>query len=101
MTVSGHKILVCPPIIKSIPVLVVIVLVSSLNVVGPKVKEARLANQPPITQEQLATRLQVLGWDIDRFGVSKIERGQRQVIDKEILLLAEALGVTVEQILKK
>ena len=72
----------------------------SLNVVGPKVKQARLANQPPITQNELAIRLQVLGWDIDRFGVSKIERGQRQVTDKEILLLAEALNISISELLE-
>ena len=72
----------------------------SLNVVGPKVKEARLANHPPITQDELATRLQVLGWDIDRFGISKIERGQRQVTDKEILLLVQALNISVSELLE-
>jgi len=65
------------------------------NIVGPNIKAIRLAKKPQITQDNLASRLQTLGWDIDRFGVSKIERQQRQVIDKEILLLAKALGVSV------
>lgn len=71
-----------------------------LNVVGPKVKQARLAAQPRMTQDELATKLQVLGWDIDRFGISKIERGQWQVTDKEILLLVQALNVSVAELLK-
>jgi transcriptional regulator with XRE-family HTH domain len=65
----------------------------SLNVVGKKVQAVRLSKNPPITQEELAIRLQTLGWSIDRFGVSKIERGERQVTDKQVLLLADALGV--------
>lgn len=67
----------------------------SQNVVGPNVKKARLSHHPPLTQEMLAVRLQVLGWDIDRFGISKIERGERQVTDKEVLLFAKALNVSV------
>ena len=74
---------------------------TSLNVIGPRIKEIRLANQPSITQEQLATKLQVLGWDIDRFGISKIERQVRQVTDKEVLLLAEALNVPVSRLMEK
>jgi len=74
---------------------------TSLNVIGPKIKEIRLEKKPPITQEQLATKLQVLGWDIDRFGISKIERGVRQVTDKEVLLLAEALNASVSQLMGK
>lgn len=66
-----------------------------LNIVGPQVKAARMKNDPPMTQEQLAIRLQLLNWPIDRFGVSKIERGERQVTDKEVLLLAEALSVSM------
>lgn len=58
-------------------------------------QKIRLASKPIVTQEKLAATLQILGWDIERFGVSKIERGVRQVTDKEVLLLAEALGVSV------
>ena len=71
----------------------------TLNVVGPKVQHARLNHKPPITQEQLAIKLQILGWEIDRFGISKIERQERQITDKELLLLARALGVPVNQLL--
>jgi transcriptional regulator with XRE-family HTH domain len=66
-----------------------------LNIVGPKVKQARLTQQPLLTQNELAIRLQILGWDIDRFGISKLERGERQVTDKELLLLAKALNVSI------
>ena len=73
---------------------------STLNVVGPRVKAARLKRSPSLTQEELAIQLQLLNWRIDRFGVSKIERGERQVTDKEVLLLAEALGVSTSFLLK-
>jgi len=73
--------------------------VVSLNVVGPAVRKVRLGKQPPLTQEHVAIKLQVLGWDIDRFGVSKIERGKRQVTDRELLVLAEALDVSAAWLL--
>jgi len=66
-----------------------------LNIVGPNIKAARLARKPPVTQQALAARLQVLGWDIDRFGVSKIERGVRRVTDEELLFLVKALGISI------
>ncbi len=69
------------------------------NIVGLKIKEARKSHNPPFTQEKLAIELQILGWNIDRFGVSKIERTERQVLDKEVVLLADALGVSVAYLL--
>ena len=74
---------------------------SSLNIVGPRVKQARLSKKPRMTQAELAIKLQILDWDIDRFGISKIERGDRQVIDKELLLLAKALDVSVSWLLER
>ncbi|HUW08755.1 MAG TPA: helix-turn-helix transcriptional regulator [Anaerolineae bacterium] len=70
-----------------------------LNIVGRMVRRARVAPTPRVTQQALAVRLQMLGWDIDRFGVSKIERGARRVTDREVLLLAEALGISVAVLL--
>lgn len=69
------------------------------NIVGQMVRRARLARTPRLSQQLLAVRLQMLGWDIDRFGVSKIERGVRRVTDKEVVLLAEALGISAAALL--
>ncbi|MFW6116494.1 MAG: helix-turn-helix domain-containing protein [bacterium] len=73
----------------------------SRNVVGPRVKEARHRHDPKLTQQELAITLQLRGWDIDRFGVSRIERGVRQVTDRELLLLSNALDVTVSWLLRE
>lgn len=44
---------------------------STHNVVGPRVKQARLSNESArITQDALAAKLQLMGWNIDRFGIS-------------------------------
>lgn len=65
------------------------------NIVGGRVKEARLLFNPKLTQSDLAAKLQVLGWKIDRAGVAKIEAGLREVSDIEIVKLAKALNVSI------
>ncbi len=73
----------------------------SLNIVGPQIKQARLSRKNPMTQDELSIKLQVMGWQIDRFGVSKIERGERQITDRELLLLTRALNVSPQSLLEK
>jgi len=70
-----------------------------VNIVGERVKEARGNLQPPITQDQLSGKLAKLGVSIDRAGISKIEIGQRSVLDYEVRALAKALTVTAEWLL--
>ena len=50
---------------------------------------------PPITQKDLAARLQVLGLTTEQAAISKIENRQRPVTDIETAKLAEALNVSV------
>lgn len=63
------------------------------NVIGKYVKEIR--EKQGLTQEQLAIRIEMAGWQVDRFIVSKIERGDRQVSDFEAQLIAKALKVSI------
>jgi transcriptional regulator with XRE-family HTH domain len=63
------------------------------NIIGPQVRKLR--NERDLTQEQLAARLQVLGLDISRAGLSKIEAGLRCVADAELPVIAEALKVGI------
>jgi transcriptional regulator with XRE-family HTH domain len=65
------------------------------NVVSSRVQQARRRAEPVVTQTDLAARLQVLGVTIDQSGISKIESGQRPVLDFEVLALAKALKVAV------
>lgn len=70
-----------------------------VNIVGGRVKEARMKREPPMTQDQLSGKLALLGVSIDRAGISKIETGQRSVLDFEVSALSKALGVTSEWLL--
>ncbi len=65
------------------------------NIVGQRVREARHKSKPPITQRDLAARLDILGLDIDQAKVSKIEQGIRPVFDYELVRIAQALKVSV------
>lgn len=63
------------------------------NVIGHQIKKIR--EKLGITQEQLAIRIEMAGWQVDRFIVSKIERGDRQLSDVEAQTIAKALKVSV------
>jgi transcriptional regulator with XRE-family HTH domain len=65
------------------------------NLVGRRVRKARLGYKPRLSQDALSGRLAVRGVSIDRAGVAKIETGRRYVSDFEVKALAQALGVSV------
>ena len=69
------------------------------NIIGPRVRQARLRTRPRLTQQQLADRVASLGAHIDRAGIAKIEIGLRCVCDFEVLVLAKALNVSVPWLL--
>ncbi len=69
------------------------------NVVGPRIKLARMSSNPKITQSDLVARLQSQDISIDQSGLSKLENGQRPVSDIEIIALAKALSVSVSWLL--
>jgi hypothetical protein len=71
-----------------------IILFVKKNIVGSRVRQARKAARPPISQLDLVARLQLQNMNIDQSGLSKIENGQRPVSDIEVLALARALKVS-------
>jgi len=69
------------------------------NIVGKNIKAIR--ESQGITQEQLAVKLEVAGWRVDRFLVSRIERSERQVLDFEIQIIAKVLKVSISSLFGK
>ena len=65
------------------------------NITGIKMKELRKA----LKISQLSDRLQVVGLDIDKNAVQRIESGQRFVTDIEILAIAKCFNVTIHNFL--
>jgi transcriptional regulator with XRE-family HTH domain len=64
-----------------------------LNLVGPQVRKYR--KKHGWTQEALAAKLQVEGWDVSRESLAKLEAQFRRVPDCELLFLAKVIGVEV------
>ena len=64
--------------------------------IGQNIK--RLRERAGVTQDYLATKLQLNGCDITRSAVAKIEVGQRHVYPDEIMLIKQILNVTYEEI---
>ena len=67
---------------------------NSKNIIGPQVKLACKQLKPSLTQAELASHLQLAGWDISRASIAKIEVGIREVTDIELLKLAKILDVS-------
>lgn len=64
--------------------------------IGKNIKTLR--EKIGLTQEGLATKLQLEGCDITRSAIAKIEVGQRHIYPDEIILLKKILKVSYEDI---
>lgn len=69
------------------------------NISGKRIAEARLAAKPPLTQEDLAGKLALLGVQMDRAAVAKVENNLRRVLDYELKAFAVALNIRVDWLL--
>jgi hypothetical protein len=66
------------------------------NIVGAQVRKLRVERD--LTQDALAARCNVLGWDLSRATMSKIEAQLRCVTDSELVVLADALDVPLNSL---
>ena len=67
------------------------------NICGDRILLGRAMQKLPLTQDGLAEKIQLLGvTDMSRKIISKIETGERHVIDAELRIIAHALGVSME-----
>ena len=57
-----------------------------------------LRTRAGMTQELLASKLQLLGCDVTRSSIAKIEVGQRHLYPDEIVLIKEILNTSYEEI---
>ena len=67
------------------------------NICGKQV--TRYRKQLGLSQRQLADALQLLGLDVDKNAVQRIECGKRFVTDIELLALCQALEVSINELL--
>ena len=71
------------------------------NLIGQRLRLARLMKKPVVRQKDLLARLEVNGLHLSDSAISKIESGSRSVNDFELLAFAEALNVRVLWLLGK
>ncbi len=67
------------------------------NLCGKNV--AALRKEKKLSQRALADRLQILGLEVDKNAVQRIEAGKRFVTDIELDVLARFFHITVDQLL--
>ena len=67
------------------------------NICGKNV--ARFRKGMKISQRELADRMQLVGIDIDKNAIQRIECGKRFVTDIELVSLAKVLSVSFEELL--
>jgi len=63
------------------------------NITGGRIRQARLAAKPPVSQEDLSGRLAVLGVTLDQGAISRIETEERYLMDYELVAIARALRI--------
>jgi len=66
------------------------------NFVGSLIRKLR--NEKNLTQEMLAARCGVAGYEISRGTLAKIEAGIRGIADIELFVIAGVLGVKIEDL---
>ncbi len=67
------------------------------NLCAERVRLGRALQKPPMTQEDLARKIQLMGGeDMTKLTISRIEQNQRHVCDAELRILARALGVSMD-----
>ena len=64
------------------------------NIVGKKLLALRTAHN--LSQRDLAEKIQLMGYDIDRNVICRIEMGKRRVTDKELVVFSKIFQVSTE-----
>ena len=67
------------------------------NICGKNIAQFRMNMK--ISQRGLADRMQLVGIDIDKNAIQRIECGKRFVTDIEIIAFAKVFNVTLEELL--
>ena len=65
------------------------------NLVGRRIRQARLRCNPPVSQEDLAGRLAAKNISMDQTAISRIENQTRYLMDYEAAAIARSLRVSV------
>lgn len=70
------------------------------NICGKNIAKFRKQMDKPNSQRALADKMQLLGIDIDKNAIQRIESGQRFVTDIELKIFARIFSVSCDELLK-
>lgn len=70
----------------------------NLNVLGDKIRTYREKNK--LSQAQLSARLQVLGIDIPKNSIQRLECNNRVIKDFELAGISKVLNVSIDEMLE-
>ncbi len=70
------------------------------NICGGNIAKLRKSSVPKMSQRILAEKLQLLGIDVDKNAIQRIESGQRFVTDIELLGLKLVFNVSFDVLLQ-
>ena len=68
------------------------------NICGEKIRELRLAHPTKLSQRALADKMQLVGIDVDKNAIQRIECGKRFVTDIELKARADIFGVHMDDL---
>ena len=71
---------------------------NSNNLCGDKIRALRLKYPTKLSQRALADKMQLIGIDIDKNAVQRIECGKRFVTDIELRAFSEIFGVSTDDL---
>lgn len=67
------------------------------NLCADRVRLGRALQKPPMTQEDLARKINLMGEEnMTKLIISRIEQNQRHVCDAELRIIAKALSVSMD-----
>lgn len=69
------------------------------NICGEKIYILRKQYLPKMSQRILAEKLQIMGIDVDKNAIQRIESGQRFVTDLELLALSKIFDVSCDELI--
>ena len=68
------------------------------NLCGDNIRKLRLSYATKLSQRALADKMQLIGIDVDKNAIQRIECGKRFVTDIELKAFAEIFGVTLDKL---
>lgn len=69
----------------------------SNNLCGKRI--ALLRKKQKLSQRKLATKMQLLGFDVDHYFIRRVENGERFVTDIDLMIFSRALEIPVSELL--